>query len=78
MICTTACAQRLPVWNYLSGKGTVIGIYGEYDESVLLEEGARQYNKVVDGDDYYYVDAFWQCRIWASDQSCRVRGSSPA
>ena len=78
-----ASAQGLPMWNYLLGKGTdrklpAIGIYGEYDESVPPGDGSRQFNEVLDGDGYYYVDAFWQHRVWASDHSCQVSSSSPA
>lgn len=78
-----ASAQGLPMWDYLQGKGTngklpAIGIYGEYDESVPPGDGTRQFNEVLDSDGYYYVDAFWQHRVWAQNHACRVSGSAPA
>ena len=65
-----ASAQGLPMWDFLHGKGTnrklpAIGIYGEYDESVPPGDGTRRFNEVLDGDGYYYVDAFWQHQIRA-------------
>lgn len=78
-----ASAQGLPMWNFLQGKGTTrklpaIGIYGEYDESVPPGDGTRRFNEALDGDGYYYVDAFWQHRVWAKDHSCQLISSIPA
>jgi len=71
-----ASALGLPMWDFLLGKGTdqklpAIGIYANNDESVPPGDGSNQANEVLDGDGYYYVDAYWQHKVWASDHSCR-------